>query len=420
MPWRRRSRPARIRSILMHVPIAAARATRWCVMLGCAALLPASAGAQLQAGLELAGAQVAQPNFPSHRAGTAQLGLGFDAAAFSLHGGSLWTRPQWQRVRVHHVIRGAVRTDRARRLGLEATAAGSAYDDGAWPEAVSLHAGLGARARFTGLTLEAGIGTGALDDGFHEYPMTTVEIGGATTWRQVPVRAAVTLHRTLGEPRVEIVDGSTPIAVTTRDPITYTDMAVRALLVRRGVELEVRGGTRIVHRTIAFEPRPGPRLFGTVDAAWWIRAHAAIALVLGNELADLSRGLPAARFASLGVRLQWRAPTSRLVARTHPSRTTGDAIAPEVLLERGDAPGATLRVHIAGRARQVEVAGTFTGWEPVSLTAGADGTWSLAMRVGPGPHRLLVRVDGGPWQPPANLPALDDGFGGRVGIVTIP
>lgn len=417
MPWRRWSCLARIRSIPKRMPPAVARCG---VLLACAALLPGPVGAQLHAGLELAGAQVAQPDFPSHRAGTAQLGLGVDAAAFSLHGASLWTRPQFERTRVHQVIYGAVRTPPARRLGLEATASGSAYDDGAWPEAVSMHAGLGARARFTGLTVEAVVGTGALDDGLHEYPMTTIQVGGATAWRQVPLRASVTLHRTLGEPRVELIDGPTPIAVTVRDPIAYTDMAARAVLVQRGVELDVRGGTRVVHRTIAFEPRPGPRVFGTLDAAWWLRPHAAIAVVLGNELADLSRGLPAARFASVGMRLRWRAPTSALVARGLPPRVTGDALAPHVLLERDDAPGATLRVHVAGRARQVEVAGTFTGWEPVSLTVGADGTWSLATRVEPGPHRLLVRIDGGPWQPPINLPALDDEFGGRVGIVTIP
>ena len=389
-------------------------------MLACGAMLPGSLAAQVQAGLELAGAQVAQPDFPPHLAGTAQLGLGVDAGAFSLHAASLWTRPQWERMRVHQVIAGAVRTPRGHRLGLEATASGSTYDDGGWPEAVSLQAGLGARARFANLTLEAGVGTGALDDGIHEYPMTTVHAGATTAWRQVPLRASVTLHRTLGEPRVELVDGPEPIAVTIRDPITYTDVATRALLVRGGLELDVRGGTRFVHRTIAFEPRPGPRLFGTVDAAWWVRPGAALAVVLGNELSDLSRGLPAARFASVGMRLRWRAPTSRLLARTDPPRSGDDTRTSEVRFERGGSSGATLRVHVAGGARQVEVAGTFTGWEPVSLTPDVDGTWSLAARVLPGPHRLLVRIDGGRWQPPANLPALDDEFGGRVGIVTIP
>lgn len=418
MPWRRWSRLARI-SVTPVQSAVLAGTTRAGVMLACAALVAAPAHAQLHAGFELAGAQVDQPDFPSHRAGTAQLRLGVDAGAFSLHGASLWTRPQWDRMRAHHVVSGAVRTPTANRLGLEATASGSAYDDGAWPEAVSRYAAVGARARFAGLTLEAGIGTGALDDGLHDYPMTTVEVGGTTAWRRVPLHASITLHRTLGEPRVEFT-GPTPTAVTVRDPIAYTDMGVRTTLVQRGVELDLRGGTRFVHRTIAFEPRPGPRLFGTLDAAWWIRPHAAVAVVVGNELADLTRGLPAARFASVGMRVRWQGPDSRRGERTSPSRGGGDTPVPEVLLERDDLPGVTLRVRVAGRARQVEVAGTFTGWEPVSLMAGGDGTWSLPTRVEPGLHRLLVRIDGGPWHPPANLPALDDEFGGRVGIVTIP
>ena len=37
-----------------------------------------------------------------------------------------------------------------------------------------------------------------------------------------------------------------------------------------------------------------------------------------------------------------------------------------------------------------------------------------------GAHRVAFRVDDGPWQPPADLPAVDDEYGGRVGLLVVP
>jgi hypothetical protein len=31
-----------------------------------------------------------------------------------------------------------------------------------------------------------------------------------------------------------------------------------------------------------------------------------------------------------------------------------------------------------------------------------------------------VRIDGGAWMPAANTPAVDDDFGGRVGLLLVP
>jgi hypothetical protein len=44
----------------------------------------------------------------------------------------------------------------------------------------------------------------------------------------------------------------------------------------------------------------------------------------------------------------------------------------------------------------------------------------VALVLAPGTHRVLVRVDDGPWRPPTNLPAVDDEMGGRVGLLVVP
>jgi hypothetical protein len=32
----------------------------------------------------------------------------------------------------------------------------------------------------------------------------------------------------------------------------------------------------------------------------------------------------------------------------------------------------------------------------------------------------MLRIDDGEWSPPANLPVVDDDFGGRVGLLVVP
>jgi hypothetical protein len=71
-------------------------------------------------------------------------------------------------------------------------------------------------------------------------------------------------------------------------------------------------------------------------------------------------------------------------------------------------------------ARQVELSGEFTHWQPVKLVRAPDGRWVVRLRVAPGAYRMNVRVDGGRWQaPPGTTPIADD-FGGSAGVVVVP
>jgi hypothetical protein len=69
------------------------------------------------------------------------------------------------------------------------------------------------------------------------------------------------------------------------------------------------------------------------------------------------------------------------------------------------------------RARTVEVRADFTDWQPVALAPVGNGDWWLTLRVPPGLHQVLMRVDGGEWNAPPGLPVAPDGFGERVGML---
>jgi hypothetical protein len=55
----------------------------------------------------------------------------------------------------------------------------------------------------------------------------------------------------------------------------------------------------------------------------------------------------------------------------------------------------------------------------MSLWSADRGWWSAELPLGPGIYEVNYRVNGGSWQVPAGLTAVEDGFGGLVGVFTI-
>ena len=49
-----------------------------------------------------------------------------------------------------------------------------------------------------------------------------------------------------------------------------------------------------------------------------------------------------------------------------------------------------------------------------------NGDWTVERVVAPGTHRVAIRVNGGPWAVPPNLPHVSDEFGGEVGLLIVP
>jgi hypothetical protein len=78
--------------------------------------------------------------------------------------------------------------------------------------------------------------------------------------------------------------------------------------------------------------------------------------------------------------------------------------------------GIVLHVDSASR---VELMADFTEWETVALERSGN-EWRLLCEVPAGLHRIAIRIDGGEWIAPPGLPRAADGFGGVVGLITVP
>lgn len=147
----------------------------------------------------------------------------------------------------------------------------------------------------------------------------------------------------------------------------------------------------------------------SVDAELWLRPGLALVVSGANTLADVLRGIPRTTVTTVAFRFASRphVAIARASARDGPRMS--------VLVS-----GESRRIQVAGvRAERVELMADFTEWDPVVLDRDAAG-WHLDRAVAPGPHRVVIRVNGGDWIVPANLPRAEDDFGGQVGLITIP
>lgn len=156
---------------------------------------------------------------------------------------------------------------------------------------------------------------------------------------------------------------------------------------------------------------------GGVDAgAWWGSSRLRLTGALRQEWtrAELFTGRFRNGFAgTVPVRFA-EAATSLRAEGDYASLDVAAGVRRDV-----DADGAQiLRVHAAG-ASTVEVMGDFTDWRPQPLVA-KGAVFEHVTTMSSGTHRILVRVDGGPWRPAANTPAVDDDLGGRAGLLVIP
>jgi hypothetical protein len=74
-----------------------------------------------------------------------------------------------------------------------------------------------------------------------------------------------------------------------------------------------------------------------------------------------------------------------------------------------------------GRARSVSVVGDWNGWDPSAAPLGASGDgFAGRYALPPGRHEYAFAVDGTIVAPPDAPRYVDDGFGGRNGVIEVP
>jgi hypothetical protein len=215
--------------------------------------------------------------------------------------------------------------------------------------------------------------------------------------------------REMHEPTAQEV-GTTGPSSASLPTATYTD-------VESGWSRELRDGRVVVSANGGFRhvlsgtgvPNAG---YGTAMLTGWLRPHIAIVLAAGHSLEDLMRGTPASSYLSVSLRVRLRGPASWIPRRAFPA-TVPVATARRI----GRGLVTEIRVHVV--AESVQLMADFTDWASRPLKRDGD-VWMFMGVASPGLHRLAIRVNGGAWEAPINLPTVRDDFGDVVGLITIP
>lgn len=169
------------------------------------------------------------------------------------------------------------------------------------------------------------------------------------------------------------------------------------------VDLTAYGGVR---RT-PFPEVEDDESWAGISAALWLAPRIAVVASAGDYPSDILQGIPGGEYFSLGIRF---------------TRERARPVPPEVPIplifsrDRAESGGITFRVPDANR---VEIAGDWNDWTPTPLQRDAQGRWRLPPGVPPGVYRFNLFVDGARWVVPEDVPAMDDGFGGTVGLLVI-
>ena len=253
--------------------------------------------------------------------------------------------------------------------------------------------------------LSAGAGLGVVH-GPVTRPLALAEAGG--WWLGESGRWSVDV-RTMRVPTTAQLD-SLGLGRPALPTPTFTDVAA-------GWSREARGGR------LSMSAAGGWRGLvaggGIPNATWasgsmtaWLTPRLGLVVSAGRAIEDLTRGTPNSRYVSVSLRVRLRGPSSWI-----PRRTFADTV-PVVTAGVTGAGAKEIRVRVAGASR-VELMADFTGWAPQALTRRGD-VWTLVGAIAAGPHRVAVRIDGGPWLVPANLPTVHDEFGGAFGLITLP
>ncbi len=199
--------------------------------------------------------------------------------------------------------------------------------------------------------------------------------------------------------------------------LRFFDTQATARLVHGPLEIGAYGGFRSW-----FEPDGADgTVWGGATAAYWLSRRLAIVAAGGSYPADFAQGFPGASYLSLTIRIATRRPPTPSGVEAQEYRLLqplARPVVPDFRVTTMTAPARLIRVRAPG-ATSVEVMGDFTDWEAVALRKGPRDEWTAVLVIPEGTHRMNLRVNQGTWGVPPGVPALNDDFGGIVGVLVI-
>jgi len=198
-----------------------------------------------------------------------------------------------------------------------------------------------------------------------------------------------------------------PPKVFSPSSISYTDLSAGWRHEVAAISVGVSGGVR-------FQSSSGPDTddWELIDASVWFAPNAAFVVTAGRTLTDFVRGTPRTTWFGASIRLS---PSSHVSLGRRPA--TGRST-PRLAVTRINAERVDVEITVPS-ATSVEVMADFTGWQPVLLEHAGD-VWRTGRAITPGLHRVSIRVNGGAWTVPSNLPRADASAETSFGLVTVP
>jgi len=164
----------------------------------------------------------------------------------------------------------------------------------------------------------------------------------------------------------------------------------------------------------------------SITASWQLSPALLLMAQGGEQLADVVRGVPQARYT--GIAMRWNPLRVQGVQRTARAFADTRSLSPdvvpdlrgdEVVLQRREGRGVLSLSIVATPDAVVEVASSANEWTPVRMAFGPSG-FTHVLTLHTGTHKVAVRINGGAWRAPRGLVAVDDEFGGQAGLVVVP
>jgi hypothetical protein len=190
------------------------------------------------------------------------------------------------------------------------------------------------------------------------------------------------------------------IGTIAEDDLSYGDLSGGVTWHRGSVFLAASAGARA--GDLADDP------WGQVRLEYAANNFASLEFSAGRYPRDLT-GFTDGLFLQAGVRLTAGGPsaTARSVRSTSPVRVL-----------RIDRSRVRVTLRYDEEITRLALAGDFSEWEPVPLMEAGDGKWTAELSMDPGVHRYALIADG-VWTLPDGVAGIDDGFGGKVGVLVV-
>jgi hypothetical protein len=189
------------------------------------------------------------------------------------------------------------------------------------------------------------------------------------------------------------------VSASIADTLRLADFALQARYATPGVRIGVLGGTR------AGDLTDGP--WGAVDVSLDVAGPIRIEASAGRYPEDVT-GFTDGLYAQLGIRLF----AAHAAPRVRPAPAA-------VEVRRLNARRVRISLRYAAPVDRLLVAGDWNEWVPVAMTSQGSRRWVADLEIPSGSHTYALVADG-VWVLPDGVTGVDDGLGGRVGILMVP